>query len=374
MHSLLQKKAGSITEYLRRLEALYERYERHIGSATVLIGFTVDMLMFRRIDLFFDTLVMFAYLALAIIGISIVNLYEGEVIRARFLDKIRLWLPLVIQYSFGALFSAFVVFYIKSASLATSWPFLLILAGLLVGNEFFRKRYLKLAFHMSVFFIALFSFTIFYMPIFLKRMGWEVFILSGLVSLMAITAFIVMLAYFIPQRVRKAGPVLIWSIGSVFLLINLLYFTNIIPPIPLSLKAGGVYHYVAPIAKTSYQVQFEERQWYEKFLPYERIHLVPGETVYIFSSVFAPTNLRTGVRHHWQYWDKAAKKWISSTRISYPIRGGRDEGYRGYSLKAYTFPGYWRVDIETERGQVIGRIKFKIEKVNKKPPLISAVL
>ena len=43
------------------------------------------------------------------------------------------------------------------------------------------------------------------------------------------------------------------------------------------------------------------------------------------------------------------------------IFGGRDGGYHTYSIKGNIIPGLWRVDIETERGQIIGREEFKIE-------------
>jgi len=39
------------------------------------------------------------------------------------------------------------------------------------------------------------------------------------------------------------------------------------------------------------------------------------------------------------------------------IEGAR---YRGYTFKRYAQPGPWRVDVETEEGHVIGRIRFDI--------------
>ncbi|MCF1193471.1 DUF2914 domain-containing protein, partial [Mangrovimonas sp. AS39] len=53
-------------------------------------------------------------------------------------------------------------------------------------------------------------------------------------------------------------------------------------------------------------------------------------------------------------------KWVSGSKISFPIKGGRNEGYRGFSKKENVFSGKWRVDIETERGQVVGRVRFDI--------------
>ena len=66
------------------------------------------------------------------------------------------------------------------------------------------------------------------------------------------------------------------------------------------------------------------------------------------------------VVHDWQYYDEGKEEWISSTKIPFSITGGRGNGYRVYSKKDNVFPGKWRVDVETERGQVIGRIRFDI--------------
>ena len=55
--------------------------------------------------------------------------------------------------------------------------------------------------------------------------------------------------------------------------------------------------------------------------------------------------------------------------MSFTLSGGRDEGYRGYSLTSNLAPGKWRVRMETERGQVMGRIGFTVEVVDDVPEL-----
>ena len=40
--------------------------------------------------------------------------------------------------------------------------------------------------------------------------------------------------------------------------------------------------------------------------------------------------------------------------------GGRDGGYRGYSVKGNPQAGDWRVDIETIDGRLVGRIRFTV--------------
>jgi hypothetical protein len=47
--------------------------------------------------------------------------------------------------------------------------------------------------------------------------------------------------------------------------------------------------------------------------------------------------------------------------VSFPIRGGRKNGYRGYSFKANIPPGEWKVVVESDRGAVIGSIRFRVE-------------
>jgi hypothetical protein len=46
-----------------------------------------------------------------------------------------------------------------------------------------------------------------------------------------------------------------------------------------------------------------------------------------------------------------------------PVRGGRREGFRTYSRKTWFPPdpvGRWSVDVVTESGQLIGRLRFRI--------------
>lgn len=343
-----------------RIRRFTERYERHISSVSLITGFIIDNITLQRIDLLFENLVFIGYLTLAGTGILIVNLYEGGAIRSTFLTKIKPFIPIVVQFAFGGLFSGFIIFYSRSASLAQSWPFILILLSILIGNEVLKKYYLHVVFQVAIFFLALFSFSIFYIPILVGSIGGWVFLLSGLVSLAAIIGYILLHTRFVPARIVQARTPLFLSIVGIFAIINLFYWTNILPPIPLSLKDAGVYHNVTR-ATDGYVTLGEDYSWYETFFGNVTIHVPQGAPVYVFSSVFAPTRLKTEIVHNWEYYNKSRQSWDSISKISFPITGGRDGGYRGYSVKTNVFPGKWRVDVETSRGQTIGRIKFDIE-------------
>ena len=86
-----------------------------------------------------------------------------------------------------------------------------------------------------------------------------------------------------------------------------------------------------------------------------------GDNVFCFAQVFAPTKLQTDIFHTWEYYDETADDWIEHANLSYPIAGGRDGGFRGYTLIQNFTDGKWRCSVETKRGQVLGREKFKID-------------
>ena len=48
-------------------------------------------------------------------------------------------LPILTQFSLGGFWSGFFVFYGRAAALAVSWPFMLLISAMIIGNEL-RKR------------------------------------------------------------------------------------------------------------------------------------------------------------------------------------------------------------------------------------------
>ena len=281
--------------------------------------------------------------------------------------------PFLMQYAFGGLLSGFFVFYIRGASLATSWPFLVLLFGLLVGNEFFRTRYQRFTFQVSILFFVLYSYMIFFMPVVVGSMGAWVFLLSGVVSLIVIGLLLYGFSYLMPTAIHYLHRGIVISIGGIFLAVNAMYFLNILPPLPLSLKEAGVYHNITRVP-SGYRVVGEEQPWYGFLISREKIHISVGSPVYFYSAVFAPTRItETRIVHHWEYFNEKTDAWVNRTRIEFSIAGGRDGGYRGYSLKTNVEAGLWRVRVETARGQVLGQTSFRVENVPETPVLVEQV-
>lgn len=354
---------------VKRIRESVAHYERHISAAAIVFAFIFDSVTLHRLDFFLTELVLITYLVVVGLGIFLINLREEGKHPWWISDTVYWWIFVAVQFSFGGLFGRFLIYYSRSGSIFTSWPFLVLLLVLLIGNEFAKKHYTKLLLQITFFFLCLFSFLIFFIPILFGRMSEGLFVLSGIVSLAAIYGFLRFMYHFIPGKIAKYRRGLLASVLSAYLVINVLYFTNIIPPIPLSLREAGVYH---SVVRTSlgYRVTHEEEPSFSPFRFYETLHIAPGEAAYLYSAVFAPTNFDAYVVHQWQHYDLEKREWVNSARIPFPIIGGDDKGYRGYTLKGDPEEGFWRVNIETVRGQVVGQVEFKVVRVDEKPKLL----
>jgi hypothetical protein len=345
--------------YYKKTKELFDKYERYLSPVAMAFGFIVDNFTLQRIDLWIENVIIITYFFIATSAIFYINLFNKKLYKHKFLVRLNFILPFVLQFAFGGLFSAFMVFYSRSSTLYVSWPFLLILFSLLIGNELFREKYQRLTFHIGVLYLALFAYSVFALPVLLGRIDIEIFLASGGLSLLLIAIIILMLNRLDHQTVKENKSHLLSSILLIYFSFNVLYFANLIPPIPLAMKAGGVYHSVNRL-NGNYKLTYEKPEWYEFWRETaSAYHHRQGERVYIFSSIFAPTKFKQKIYHQWYFHD--GREWIKKDRLGFSITGGRDNGYRGYSYKSSVQAGKWRVDVITNRGQVLGRVKFLVE-------------
>lgn len=340
-----------------RAKTLIEKHERLLSGTALLFGFIVDSLTLRRIDLLIENLVLISYILLA--GLCIVLLAHRE--RNHEKHRILAWgitiAPFVLQIAFGALFSAFVVFYVRSASLSASWPLILFLLFMLVGNEVFRTRYERMVFHVSVLYVALLSYSLMLVPIIVRSIGALEFIGGIALSLALVAVFVVVLRLIAPRDVSETAPRLMFTVGAISIACMLAYITNVIPPVPLTLSDSAVAHWMTRVGD-SYELHVEPRTLASTFSLSEDYHRTPGEPVFVWTSVFAPARLSTSIVHKWQR--LIGSRWETENTVLFPITGGRDDGYRGYSVKENITPGAWRVSVETREGLVIGRVRFDV--------------
>jgi len=357
------------------VEELVLWYQRYISPLSLIAGFLADnFFLTKRVDLLRTNLLLSFYLLVCALGIVAINLIAAGRVKNQRLVHLAPVIPIAVQFAFGGLFSGYLSLYSRSASLATSWIFVLVIAGLLLGNERFMKFYSLFSFQISLYFGALFSFLIFYLPVVFLKIGPQMFLVSGGVSLGIITVFIMGLYRLVPEIVRANRTRVARSIVIIYLMFNGLYFANLIPPLPLSIKSAGVYHHVTHESNGTYTLVGEVLPWYEAYLNYNTaFHQVAGEPVYVYTAVFAPSDLATVLEYQWQKYDAATRAWVTTDTVSFPILGGRDAGYEGYTVKGNMTPGPWRVNVITQYGQVIGRVAFTVTPVTTEPTLVSVV-
>jgi hypothetical protein len=347
-------------------------------------GVTYDTVTLTRIDRLLDNLILLFYLSL--LGLLIVLTGRSELGRnapaevdgagsgvMQLLDRARPYYSKVIQFLLGGLFSAYTIFYSRSASLTTTAVFFAVLVAFLVANEFLRDRLSSVRLLVTFYALVTFCFFTFFLPVLTGLMNTAVFLLGAVLSGLVTLKVVELIYQEVRDRSRK--EVILTSvpaIGTIVVLVGF-YFLNWIPPVPLSLKFGGIYHKIAK-ADDRYQLSFE-KAWYQLWKrsddPFRG-----GDPVYCFTAVFAPVDLRTTIYHHWQYRPEGGEQtrpFMTADRIPIAISGGREAGYRGYTVKQRLIPGDWRVDVETGEGRVIGRVSFRVEERIGEPPELRTI-
>lgn len=351
----------------------YGRFERPISSLSLVLGFVFDALTLKRLDTLWENLWIIGHLIIIGIFIILIHVQESESGDEQNPSKAHFWYVNILQFFFGGILSTYLVFYFRSADIFSTWPFILLLLFAFIANESLKRHYTRFSFQISLFFLSIYSFAIFVVPVILHRIGGTVFLISGAISLIFILLFIRILFYYVKDKLAEGRKTVAFLIAGIFGFINFLYFTNLIPPIPLSLKDAGVYHSVIKNNEGNYVATREDNGWKKYFEIYPDFTETPDSPVYAFSAIFSPKSLNLTIIHEWQHYDEIQRKWIVERTISLPVVGGRDGGFRTYSLRTNIAPGKWKVIIKTEHGQTIGSLRFKITQAATLPDLITEI-
>lgn len=354
-----------------KFRKLIRKHEKYAPLLFFIGGFIVDSLTLGRIDSVYDLVLLTSYMTLLTITLYLFNLADDHKWKNTFLERFEVYFPLAIQFFFGGLSSAYVIYFSRSVSLSKTGTFFAILVVLLIANEFLKKRISNKYLQFGMYYFTSFTFFAFMIPVVMKQMDTSIFILSGIVST-TITVLLIVFIYFSSPstRVEVKLPKLLGIITSMYLFINMLYYFNMIPPVPLALDKGMVAHTVS-VENNEYVVTYEADEWYVFWRDHKiKFYHNPNDSVYVFSSIFAPTDLNKTVSHRWSYFDPETAIWQVMDEITYEIIGGRDNGFRGYSYKENVIDGLWKVEVvTTEEDLLLGVIDFEIiSKSPKKAP------
>jgi hypothetical protein len=351
----------------------YVKYERPVSSFSLVGGFVFDAVTLKRVDAFWENVWVLGHIVLIVLVMILVNRLENNSGDEANPEKLHFWLVNIIQFLFGGILSVFLVFYFRAAELSTSWPFILMLGIIFWANESLKKRFVRLTFQVTLLFLSFFVTAIYLLPVFMHRIGQDVFIYSGLLSLASIFIFLLLLSWVSKEKFKKSRNYIYLSVATVYLSMNFLYFTNIIPPLPISLEDSGVYYTIVKKG-SDYLGTHKYLGLVSHILIYPKISSVGYDTINAYSAIFSPTYFNTSIIHEWQYYDEVSNRWLQKSVVDLPIVGGREGGFRTYSSQSSPAPGKWRVNVLTTSGQVIGRIRFEIIDYEKRGVIKTEVL
>lgn len=341
-----------------RVKDLYSRHTRALPILFFLGGFLWDALTLKRIDSWVDHLFMASYLFG--LGGSIWLILSKPKPRNPQLKTLVGFAPLFLQFFLGGLFSAYVVFFFKSVSLWSTYVYVALLLVFLLGNEWINHKRTSTTMSSVVFTLAIFSYLCFTIPVLTRTISnWSFILTVGLTA---------SLSFLFWWWIERSGHIDLMSFAKsvaaiccTLLLVSFAYFGNYIPPVPISLKTGGIYLNAERADNDRFRLVFEEESWRFPWQEYNKsISYNVGDTLYCFAAVFAPIKLETALIHKWQRKIPNSDQWETTDELDYRIVGGRDGGFRGITFKRNISPGEWRVDIMTETEKTIGRLPFYV--------------
>lgn len=320
----------------------YERVRPWVPAVFFIGGFAWDALTLGRTIKSVDLFILLGYLA----GAAAILVAIGRGVQFRGSQ----YLNPVLQFFFGGIFSALFIFYFLSSSDLPGYLVVLLLAALLIGNEFLESRYSELTLSLTLFTMSGAMFFNFGLAHLFRSISTFWFYLGTLMA--------VLLTLAVRSVSKKESGSIVPAMGVAALMLVLHAF-NFVPPVPLVKREMLVAHELRKSGSTYVGlVESPGRRFWRSSSPI--FHRAGHERVYCFTSVFVPNGIRTTIRHRWLLYDERQGKWVTTSVIPFTIAGGRESGYRGLTYKQNVVPGRWRVIAESESGAAIGITDFRV--------------
>lgn len=352
-----------INEWKQRFLDFQKQHETRLDILFFIAGFIFDAFMVSEVDEPFAI----AQQAIYLLIIAILLHYEILFRMLKWRPEgrlIKLWnyRNLLIHFLLGTLLNIYSLFYIKSSSFINSILFLILMVGIILANEVPAIKQSKVSLKVGLFVICLFSFIAILYPLLLGFIGSIPFALSIATTLAVLYLQIKWLQNKL-QNQKVLFEVLFIPGIAVLIIFSLFYWMGWIPPVPLSTKTQGIYHFIEK--KDGEYLLSTEKVWWKFWQSGDQEFLAePEDKIYFYAQIYSPARISGEVYIHW-FWKDTKNIWQSLDRIPLKIIGGRKEGYRGYAVKSNYQSGPWRIQVETSTGQEISRLNFDVIPVTK---------
>jgi hypothetical protein len=142
-----------------RLLAFYRRHEERWNIGFFIGGFLFDVATLSTVDNVWGIVQQIVYLGLIGWFLGMDLLFDAKQwTPSRRLEKVWAYRVLLVHFMLGSLMSVYSLFFIKSASLASSFVFVALLLGIMVANELPWVQSAGLGLKMALYALCVFSF------------------------------------------------------------------------------------------------------------------------------------------------------------------------------------------------------------------------
>ena len=282
-----------------RIKDFYLEHEPACTAGFFIAGFLFDMLAVGRIDHVRNIIHQATYLFLCALftGLELRELY-GEFFPPRRLQTFWRYHTAATHFMLGTLLNVYTVFYFKSASLVASLTFLSILAAILAVNELKPFKTSGTTMRMGIFSLCLISYFTYLVPMWVGSIGTWPFMGSMAAAALVMGALAWLLQRRLsghPHAIRRHVLIPFAAVQACF---AGLYFAKLIPPVPLSISAIGIYHDVRRVGDR-FALTTTRPRWKFWQRGDQSFLARPGDKVHCFVSVFSPARFRERLQLRW---------------------------------------------------------------------------
>lgn len=336
-------------ELIEKGKEIYQKHEKLAPIYFFILGFCFDILTLGNIDDFIELFQQSTYLVISA-TILVLSLLEYK---PKSEKGIKIWSyhEEALSFFMGGLLSVYTLLYFKASSIFTSFIFLIILCILLLANESKRARSFSKLIPLSLFSLCLTSFYVCLIPTLFGTEGPLPFLTSILASYLTFA-----IIYKILKSKKRQGRTF-WAFSLVQAVFIALYFTGLIPPVPLMVNTMGIYHEVKK-EDGKFALSMTRPNWKFWQKGDQEFFARPGDKIYFYTRIYSPGNFSSKINIRWLHFEN--KSWLTWDAIPLPISGGREEGFRAHTYKSNYSPGEWRVQVETSDGREVGRLYFTV--------------
>jgi hypothetical protein len=327
-----------------RLKALFDKYYRYFPYFSLALGFAT--IFFWERDFEFIRWGFIYLIAIAAMTFAAVRVLAAYRERHKFFSYAAAAVEFINQNLYQDMLFFLLPFYWNSSTfMSLNFGFVAVIFVLCIIATFddvYRRLLLKNIYARYVFFVfVMFLFLNFSLSaLFGIRNIWSLY-LSIFISLALLTPVFIKVDF--SEGVKRKHALYIAAIGAAaFALLSAA--KPFIPPVPLMIKHGTASAGI-------------DRKAREPVGAFKEISSAKASEVYCYTSIFAPHGVHEKLWHIWKRDGEVVQK------VQLDISGGRKEGFRTWSKKSLNKSedaGRWHVDVVTDSGQIIGRVRFKV--------------